>query len=70
MSVIAKQIYEAVRSMPENQATEVLDFVEFLKVKGEQEREARRQNALATLDKYQGLYDGAPFDRSELYERP
>lgn len=31
--------------------------------------QARRQAALATLDKYKGLYDGKPFNRDECYGR-
>ncbi len=33
MSIIAEKIFEAVKTLPEQQTTEVLDFVEFLKSK-------------------------------------
>jgi hypothetical protein len=46
-----------------------LDFAEFLKAKADRERNERREKALVTLDRHQGLYDGAPFDRGELHER-
>ena len=70
MSIIAEKVFEAVKTLPEQQAAEVLDFVEFLKAKAEQQRDERKERALATLDKHLGLYDGAPFSREELYERP
>ena len=47
-----------------------MDFVEFLKSKTQKERGGRREIALATLDKHIGLYDGSPFNREELHERP
>jgi len=70
MSNIAEKIFEAVKNLPEQQATEVLDFVEFLKSKTQKERAGRKEIALATLDKHIGLYDGSPFNREELHERP
>ena len=70
MSIIAEKIFEAVKTLPEQQAAEVLDFVEFLTSKTQKERVERREIALATLDKHIGLYDGSPFNREELHERP
>ncbi|MDD1610949.1 MAG: DUF2281 domain-containing protein [Methylococcaceae bacterium] len=70
MSNIAEKIFEAVKNLPEQQATEVLDFVEFLKSKTQKKRGGRREKALVTLDKHMGLYDGSPFNREELHERP
>ena len=70
MSTIADRIIAAVKALPEQRAAEVLDFVEFLKAKSGQERTERRNRALAILDKHRGIYDGAPFDREELHERP
>jgi hypothetical protein len=70
MSIIAEKVFEAVKTLPEQQAAEVLDFVEFLKSKTQKERGRRREIALATLDKNIGLYDGLPFNREELHERP
>ena len=68
MSIIAEKVFEAVKSLPEQQAAEVLDFVEFLKSKTQKERGGRREKALVTLDKHIGLYDGSPFNREELQE--
>ena len=70
MSNIAEKVFEAVKTLPEHQASEVLDFVEFLKSKTQKERGGRREKALVTLDKHIGLYDGSPFNREELHERP
>ncbi|MCX7099664.1 MAG: DUF2281 domain-containing protein [Methylococcales bacterium] len=69
MSIIAEKVFEAVKTLSEQQAVEVLDFVEFLTSKTQKERAQRREIALATLDKHIGLYDGSPFDREELHER-
>jgi hypothetical protein len=70
MSSIAEQVFETVKTLPERQAAEVLSFAEGLKARQEAEVQARREKALAILDKHQGLYDEAPFDRGELHERP
>ena len=70
MSIIAEKVFEAVKTLPVQQAAEVLDFVEFLKSKTQKEQGGRREIALATLDKHSGLYDGSPFNREELHERP
>jgi hypothetical protein len=70
MSIIAEKVFEAVKTLPDQQAAEVLDFVELLKAKTEQEQELRRKNAWAMLEKYKGAYDGTPFSRVELYDRP
>jgi len=67
MSIIAEKVFEAVKTLPEQQAAEVLAFVEFLKSKTQKERGGRREIALATLDKHMGLYDGSPFKREELH---
>jgi len=66
----AELIYQNVKTLPEPEAREVLDFVEFIQLKRSREREVLREEALATLDKHQGLYDGSPFNRDELHERP
>lgn len=70
MSVIAEKVFEAVKTLPDEQAAEVLHFVEGLKASLEAGQQARRERALAVLDKHQGLYDGTPFKREELYDRP
>ena len=67
---IAEKIIEAVKDLPDQQAAEVLDFVEHLKAKQVEDKRQKREKALATLDKYLGIYDGEKFDRAELHERP
>ncbi len=67
---IAEQVFDAVKALPEQQAAEVLNFVEFLKTKSKRQHSDKRENAFATLDKYAGLYDGSRFSREELHERP
>lgn len=69
MTTLAERIFETVKALPDQQAAEVLDFVEHLKEKQAEEQQQKREKALATLDKYRGLYDGSKFDRAELYER-
>ena len=66
---IAEKIIEAVKDLPDQQAAEVLDFVEHLKAKQAEDTRQKREKALATLDRYRGIYDGAKFDRAELHER-
>lgn len=70
MSIIAEKVFEAVKALPEQQAAEVLDFAEFLQAKMGRLSASHREKALANLDKYVGIYDGAPFNREELHERP
>jgi len=65
----AEKVFEAVKALPEQQAAEVLDFVEHLKAKQAAQKQQLRAKALETLDKYRGLYDGEKFDRDELHER-
>ena len=45
--------------------SEMLDFAEFLLAK----RDREKTEAWATLDKYAGRYDGAKWQREELYDR-
>lgn len=66
---IAEKIFEEVRTLPDREAREILDLIEFLKGKWERDLEARRANALATLNKFKGRYDGMKFNRDELHDR-
>ncbi len=66
---IADRIYETVKALTEPSACKVLDLAESLKAKQNGDDQARKQAALATLDKYKGLYDGKPFNRADLYDR-
>lgn len=59
---IAEKIIEAVKDLPDQQATEVLDFVEHLKA-------MHREKALGTLDKYRGRFVAEKFNRDECYDR-
>ena len=69
MSSIAEKIYESVKSLPDNKAGEVLDFVEALKNKQVQEQQSRKLDALAILAKYRGRFDAERLNRDELYDR-
>ncbi len=66
---IAERIYETVKTMPEQTACEVLSFAENLKAKQLEEEKTRRENALATLAKYQGRFKAEKFERDECYDR-
>jgi hypothetical protein len=65
----AEHIYDAVRTLPESQAREVLDFVTHLKAKRHADHEARRQGALSVLTKYRGRFEAVKTQRDELYDR-
>ena len=69
MSSIAEKIYESVKSLPDNKAGEVLNFVEALKNKQVQEQQSRKADALATLAKYRGRFNAERLNRDELYDR-
>jgi hypothetical protein len=64
-----EHIYEAVRTLPESQAREVLDFVTRLKAKRHAGYEARRQGALSVLTQYRGRFEAVKTQRDELYDR-
>ena len=66
---IAERIFETVKTLPEQQAAEVLDFAEGLKVKQADEDRRRREQALATLAKYRGRFKAEKFNREECYDR-
>lgn len=65
----AEHIYNEVRTLPESQAREVLDFVARLKAKRHADIEARRKAALGTLAKYRGRFAAVKTQRDELYDR-
>ena len=65
---IAEQIYEAVKTMPDSTACEVLNFAEALKNKQAEDVKKRRANALATLAKYSGRFKAEKLNREELYD--
>jgi len=51
--------------MHQREIDELRDFAEFLLAK----RAREKAEAWATLDKYAGRYDGAKWQREELYDR-
>lgn len=65
---VAQQIAEAVRSLPEKQAREVLGFVQAL----QHRKDVRRADALEILQRHRGRFtveSVTPLDRAELHER-
>jgi hypothetical protein len=66
---IAERIFETVKTLPEQQAAEVLDYAEGLKAKQADEDRRRREQALATLAKYRGRFKADRFNREECYDR-
>ncbi|MGD0959867.1 MAG: DUF2281 domain-containing protein [Methylomonas sp.] len=66
---IAERIYETVKTLPEQSASEVLSFAEGLKAKQDEEDHVRREKALATLAKYRGRFKAEKFNREECYDR-
>ncbi len=65
----AEHIYSEVRTLPESQAREVLDFVARLKAKRHADHESRRKGALSILTKYRGRFEAVKTQRDELYDR-
>jgi hypothetical protein len=65
----ADHIYDEVRTLPDSQAREVLDFVTRLKANRRADQEERRKAALSTLAKYRGRFEAVKFNRDELYDR-
>jgi hypothetical protein len=62
----AEKILEEVRTLPEAQAREVLDFVAFLKTR--LPRRKSTQQDVSAFDHFGAVYDGH-FNRDELYDR-
>ena len=60
-----ERIAKLIKSMHEREIAEMLDFAEFLLAK----RDREKADALTTLDKHAGRYDGAKWKREELYDR-
>lgn len=76
---IVDLIYQETKGLPENEAKEVLDFVEFLKAKRQRilqgvtqpyTRNSGQEDAgVSELDQFGSVYDGG-FDRDACYDRP
>ena len=62
----AEQILAEVRTLPEAQAREVLDFVAFLKSRLQRNKSARQD--VSAFDRFGAVYEG-PFNHDELYDR-
>ncbi len=60
-----ERIADIMKAMHEREIQEMLDFAEFLLAK----RDREKAEAWATLDKYASRYDGAKWQREELYDR-
>lgn len=65
----AERIFEEVRTLPEVQAREVLDFVGYLKSRRVRDQTPDRQAALAGLASLRGRFKAVKFSREELYDR-
>ena len=63
---ITEKLHDLIKTLPEKELSEVLDFAEFLKTK----REREKAESWATLDRHTGRYDGAKWNRDDLYDRP
>ena len=63
----AEKIFEEVRSLPEFQAQEVLDFVGFLKNKNIVQSKDKTKD-MSEFDQFGAVFDGK-FNRDECYDR-
>ena len=68
MMNIAQQIYQEVQTLPDIQAHEVLDFVDFIKWH-KQKSSSKQQMAIQKLNALRGSYVVSDFNREELYDR-
>ena len=68
---IAERIYELVKGLPEEAATEVLEYAQakYAGKAADATQAARRKAALATLDKHAGKFKAVKFDRADLHDR-
>jgi hypothetical protein len=62
----AEKILSEVRTLPEAQAREVLDFVAFLKSRLQRNKPTQRD--VSVFDRFGAVYEGH-FNRDELYDR-
>ncbi len=62
----AKQVFEEVRTMPESDAREVLDFVGYLKDKRMRTKDSMQ--GTNEFDQFGAVFDGQ-FNREECYDR-
>jgi hypothetical protein len=76
MSIIAEKIFEVVKTLPDQQAAEILDFAEFLQARQtgqlhlpEEDQEKRKARLLECFSKFQIDLTGFKFDREEANAR-
>ncbi|WNV04105.1 DUF2281 domain-containing protein [Candidatus Methylospira mobilis] len=73
MSGIAEKIFEAVKTLPDQQAAEVLDFAEFLKARQASQRtnaleESSNTDDWSDFEQFAGAWSGK-FNREDCYDR-
>ena len=61
-----ERIAELMKAMHEREIAEMLEYAEFLLAKRGRDKTVE---AWATLDKYAGRYNGAKWQREEIYDR-
>ncbi|MFZ4703747.1 MAG: hypothetical protein ACOYMG_27195 [Candidatus Methylumidiphilus sp.] len=65
----ADMIYQEAKTLPDQDAAEVLDFVKALRARREVGYEQAKQQALALLDDPPLALDGRYWSRESLYDR-
>ena len=74
MSNIAEKISEAVKTLPDQDAAEVLDFVELLQARQVKRRSEEQEQSIdsddwSEFERFAGAWSGK-FNREECYDRP
>jgi len=70
MTTLAERIFETVKTLPDQQAAEVLDFAAFLQTKTQQvEEQAKVADLKAFFAPYRKDLTGFKFDREEANAR-
>jgi hypothetical protein len=69
MSAIAEQVFEAVKTLPEQKAAEVLSFVHAMQSRQAEEYAQAKKRALALLDDPPLALNGRYWSRESLYDR-
>lgn len=69
MSMITEKVFEVIKNLPDQDAAEVLDFVEALRARREERYEQAKQQALALLDNPPLELNGRYWSRESLYDR-
>jgi len=69
MSSITEKIFETIKTLPDQQAAEVLNFAQALQARREEEYDQAKQQALAMLDNPPLALNGRYWSRDSLYDR-